>query len=137
MTLYLMTKEKEEVDGDVLFSIADQIKHGIGYLGDENPELRIEFAKFYDMAGAKAVACSDHATSCSYLTSALSLLPSDHWKSHYDLSLRVSIALAKSCHSCGDVVKSQCISQEMIRQCHSFDDKLPAYTLLARGESLL
>ena len=134
MALYLMTKEKGEVDGDVLFSIADQIKHGIGNLADENPELGIEFAKLYEVAGAKAVACSDHATSCSYLTSALSLLPPDHWKSHYDLSLRFSIALAKSYYSCGDVVKSQCISQEMTRECHSFEDKLPAYILLARSK---
>ena len=134
MALYLMTKEKGEVDGDVLFSIADQIKHGIGNLAAENPELGIEFAKFYEVAGAKAVACSDHATSCSYLTSALSLLPPDHWKSHYDLSLRFSIALAKSYYSCGDVVKSQCISQEMTRECHSFEDKLPAYILLARSK---
>jgi len=129
-----MTKEQEEVDDDVLFSIADQIKHGIGNLADENPKLRIDFAKLYEVAGAKAVACSDHATSCSYLTSALSLLPPDHWKSHYDLSLRFSISLAKSYYSCGNVAKSQCILQEMTRQCHTIEDKLPAHTLLARSK---
>jgi hypothetical protein len=134
MTLYLMTKEKDEVDDDVLFSITDQIKHGIGNLVNENPELRIEFAKLYEVAGAKAVACSDHATSCSYLSSALSLLPLDHWNSHYELSLRFSISLAKSYYSCGDVVRSQCISQEVTRQCHSIEDKLPAYILLARSK---
>ena len=53
MTLYLMTKEKGEVDGDVLFSIADQIKHGIGNLATENHTLRVGFAKLYELSGSK------------------------------------------------------------------------------------
>ncbi|KAL3811928.1 hypothetical protein ACHAXA_001575 [Cyclostephanos tholiformis] len=134
MSLYLMTKLKGDVADNVLFTIADQFKHGRGNLVDENPELGIEFAEFYELAGTKAVACSDHATSCSYLTSALSLLPPDHWKSHYDLSLRLSITLAKSCYSCGDVEKAQSILQGMTRQCHSIEDKLPAHALLAESK---
>jgi predicted ATPase len=76
---------------NILFSIADQIKHGIGNLAEEKPELRIDIAILYELAGTKAVACSDHAASRSYLTYALSLLPIDHWKSHYDLSLQFSL----------------------------------------------
>ena len=132
MALYSMTKGKDMVN--IVFSIADQIKHGIGNLADENPELRIDIAKLYELAGTKAVACSDHAASRSYLTYALSLLQTDRWKSHYDLSLRFSLLLAKSCYSCGDVEKAQCILQEMTGQCHSFEDKLPGSALLAQSE---
>ena len=132
MSLYLMTKGRDM--DNVVFSIADQIKHGIGSLADENPELQIDIAKLYELSGMKAVACSDHATSRSYLTYALSLLPTDHWKSHYDLSLRFSLRLAKSCYSCGDVEKAQCILQEMTGQCHSFEDKLPVNVLLAQSK---
>ena len=132
MSLYSMT-EGNAVD-DIIFSIADQIKRGFGSLADENPEIQIDIAKLYELSGTKAVACSDHATSHSYLTCALSLLPTDRWKSHYDLSLRFSLLLAKSCYSCGYVEKAQCILQEMTGQCHSFEDKLPGSALLAQSE---
>jgi len=131
-----MTKRKgyrQDVD-DVIFSIVDQIKLGIDSLEDENPEFRIEVAKLYELAGMKVVVCSDYVTSRSYFTSALSLLPIDHWKSHYDISLRCSLRLAKSHFSCGDVEKAQSILQDMIGQCHSFEDKLPASELLARSK---
>ncbi|KAL3811603.1 hypothetical protein ACHAXA_011200, partial [Cyclostephanos tholiformis] len=106
MTLYSITKGK--VSEDMLFPIADQIKHGIGNLGAESPELRLDFAKLFELSSSKAVACSDHATSCSYVEHALSLLPTGHWKSHYEISFRLSLLLAESCYSCGDVEKAQC-----------------------------
>jgi predicted ATPase len=127
-----MTKGKDT--DNVVFSIADQIKHGIGSLADENPELQIDIAKLYELSGTNAVACSDYGTSRSYLTYALSLLPTDHWKSHYNLSLQFSLRLAKSCYSCGDVEKAKCILQEMTDQCHSIEDKIPGNVLLANSE---
>ena len=133
MSLYSMTKE-QDVD-DVIFSIVDQLKLGIVSLEDESPEFRIKVAKLNELAGMKAVVCSDYVTSRSYFTYALSLLPIiDHWKSHYDISLRFTLRLAKSHYSCGDVEKAQSILQDMIGQCHSFEDKLPACEWLARSK---
>ncbi|KAL3822373.1 hypothetical protein ACHAXA_010851 [Cyclostephanos tholiformis] len=129
--MLLYSTAKGEVVDDILFSIADQIKQGIGFLADENPELQIDIAKIYELASIKAVVCSDFVSSCSYLTHALSILPTDHWRSHYDLSRRFSIRLAKSHLSCGDVEKAHCCLQDMIEQCHSFEDKLPAHALIA------
>jgi predicted ATPase len=133
MSLYSTTKGKTM--DDIVFSIADQIKHGIDNLEDGNRELRLDIAKLNELAGTKAATCSDHVTSRSYLTFALSLLPTDHWKSHYDISLRFSLRLAKSCYSCGDLEKAQCILAETLGQCHSLEDKLPGNALLARSES--
>ena len=133
MSLYSTTKGKA-VD-DIVFSIIDQIKHGIDNIEDGNCELRLDIAKLNELAGMKAATCSDHVTSRSYLTFALSLLPTDHWKSHYDLSLRFSLRLAKSCYSCGDLEKAQCILVDTLGQCHSLEDKLPGNALLARSES--
>ncbi|KAL3797054.1 hypothetical protein ACHAW5_009640 [Stephanodiscus triporus] len=132
-----MTKGKVVDDifysiSDVVFSIADQIKQGIDNLEDGNCGLRLDIAKLNELAGTKAATCSDHVTSRSYLTFALSLLPTDHWKSHYDISLRFSLRLAKSCYSCGDLEKAQCILAETLGQCHSLEDKLPGNALLAR-----
>ena len=140
MSLYSTTKGKIVDDilysiSDIVFSIVDQIKHGIDNLEDGNLELRIDIAKLNELAGMKAANCSDHVTSRSFLTFGLSLLPNDHWKSHYDLSLRFSLRLAKSCYSCGDLEKAQCILAETLGQCHSLEDKLPGNALLARSES--
>ena len=60
--------------GDIIFSVADQIKHGIGNLAEESPELRVDIAKLMELAGMQAAANSDHMASLSYLTDALSLL---------------------------------------------------------------
>ena len=79
---------------DVLFAIADQIMHIDNTAAGENPELRIDIAKLFVLAGMKAADSSDFAASRSYATYALSLLPSDHWISHYDLSLRCSFRSA-------------------------------------------
>ncbi len=109
---------------DIVFSIADQIKYGIDNIDDESPELRIDIAKLYELAGMQASANADHAASRSYLINALALLPTDLWKSHYDLSLRFSLRLAKSCYSCGDLEKAHSILGETMVQCHSLEDNL-------------
>ena len=135
MSLYSTTKGNLNLVGDIVFYIADQIKHGIDRLDDESPELRIDTAKLFELAGMQAVANSDHAASRSYLTYALALLPADHWKIHYDVSLRFSLRLAKSCYSSGDLEKACCILGETMSKCHCIEDKLPGYVLLARSES--
>jgi hypothetical protein len=135
ISLHSMTKGNPSLVVDIVFSIADQIKHGIDILGDENPELRIDIARLYESAGMQAAANSDHAASRSYLTYALALLPINHWQSHYHVTLRFSLRLAKSCYSCGDLDNAHSILGETIAQCHSTEDKLPGYALLARSES--
>ena len=135
MSLYSTTKGK--VADDVLFSIADQIKHGIGNLATESPALRIDVAKLYGLAGMRAATSSDHVASRSNLEHALSLLPPDPWKTHYEICLQFSLRLAKSCYSCGDVEKAQCILQVIAEHCRTIEDKVPAHALLARSESYL
>ncbi|KAL3811602.1 hypothetical protein ACHAXA_011199 [Cyclostephanos tholiformis] len=123
MTLYSITKGN--VTNDMLFSVADQIKHGIGNLAAESPELQLDFAKLFELSSSKAVACSDHLALCTYLEHALLLLLAGHWKSHYEI---------KSCYSYGGVEKAQCNLQEMMPQFHSIEEKLPAQALLAKSE---
>jgi len=128
MSLYSMTKGSN-VD-DIIFSVADQINHGIDDLSAPSPELQLDLAELNEMAGVKAVDCSDYVTARSYLNIALSLLPTDHWISHYDRSLRLSFLLAKTAYSCGDVEKAQGILQEILGECRCIEDKLQAYFLL-------
>jgi predicted ATPase len=132
MSLYLMTKGQDV--NDVVFSMVDQIKLGIDYLDNHTPEFRVDLAKLNEIAGMKAVVCSDYVAARSYFAYAMSLLPNDHWKSHYDISLRCSLGLAKSQYSCGDMENAQCMLQGIIRQCQSFEDTLPACDLLVRSK---
>jgi predicted ATPase len=126
---------ESNVADEIIFSVADQINHGIDdYSSAQSPELRMELAKLNGKAGAMAVKRSDFVTSRSYLNTALSLLPNDRWKSHYDLSLRLFFLLAQSANSCGDVEKAQSTLQEILAECHSIEDKLPAYYLQAASK---
>ena len=134
-SLYLMTKGKDVDDiNGIIFSIADQINYGIEISPAQNPESRIDLANLNEMAGVKAVDCSDYVTAHSYLSIALSLLPTDHWKSHFDQSLRLSFLLAKSAYSRGDVKEAQGILHEILGECRCIEDKLPAYFLLVTSK---
>ncbi|KAL9182253.1 hypothetical protein ACHAXT_012905 [Thalassiosira profunda] len=129
MILYSMTKGSD-ING-VVFSIVDQINHGIGLMSADDPASRIDIAELNETAAVKAVDRSDFGTARSYSNVALSLLPIDCWKSHYDLTRRLSFLLAKSSYSSGDVEKARSILKEMLEKCHSIEDKLDAYYLLA------
>ena len=128
--LHTMTKGSNVAD-EIIFSVTDQINYGIEDSSAQSPELRIDLAKLNEMAGAKAVDRSDFVTARSYLNTALSLLPANHWKSHYELSLRLSFLLAQSANSCGDVEKAQLTLEFFLNECHGIEDKLSSYYLRA------
>ena len=107
---------------------------GVCYLADESLESQIDIAKLYYSSGMKAVDCSDYATSRSYLKLALSLLPTDHWETHYDLCHQISLRLAKSYYSCGDVEEAQSMVQELMEHSRSIEDKMPVQALLVTSE---
>jgi predicted ATPase len=132
-SLYFATKGKEMEDKMLLF-IADQMKHCIANMEDECPELRIDIANLYYLAGMKVVGYSDYATSCLYFKVALSLLPTNRWKSQHKLCHQISLRLAKSYYSCGDVEEAQSILHEMLEKCLTIEDKLPVQALLVTSE---
>ena len=82
------------------------------------------------MSGVKTVVGPDYVTSRSYFNTALALLPTNHWESHYDQSLRLSFLLAKSAYSCGDVDEAYDTLQQILHHTRCLSDKLEAYHLL-------
>jgi predicted ATPase len=130
MLLYSMSKGKE-IDG-IAFAIADQVSYDIDQLSLESPELRNNIANINELAGLKARDSSDYVRSSSYFTCAISLLPPDRWKSHYEICLRVSLLLAESANLRGESAEG--ILAELLEECRSFQDKLPAFYLLATSE---
>ena len=132
-SLYLASRGKEMEDKMLLY-IADQMKHRIADMEDECPKLRFDMANIYYLSGMKAVGYSDYATSRSYFKVALSLLPTDRWVSQYKLCHCISLKLAKSVYSCGDVEEAQSILHEMLENCPSIEDKVPVQALLVTSE---
>ena len=122
------------MEDKMLLYIADQMKHRIADMQDECPKLRIDMANLYYLSGMKAVGYSDYATSRSYLKIALSLLPTDRWESQHKLCHRISLRLAKSVYSCGDVEEAQSILHEMLENCPSIEDRVPVKALLVTSE---
>ena len=125
-----MSKGKEK-DG-IAFAIADQVNYDIDQLSFESPELRIDIANINELAGLKARDSSEYVRSSSYFTCAVSLLPTDRWKSHYEICLRLSLLLAESTNLRGESVEG--ILAEVLEECRSFQDKLPAFYLLATSK---
>ncbi|KAL3816018.1 LOW QUALITY PROTEIN: hypothetical protein ACHAXA_010789 [Cyclostephanos tholiformis] len=130
MSLYATTRGKD-VNDVIIYNIIDQIKRGIAHIEGETPQLRADIAKITAAAVLNAMASSDYVTAFSYSMFALSLLPINRWESHYDLSLWFSIQSAKSYFSVGNVGKARCILREIMDHCHTLEEKLPAYFLLA------
>ena len=129
MSLYSVTKGKD-ID-DIIFIIVDQLQYDILNLDVETPELRIDIAKLYSNAALKAMACSDFLMANCYSKSALSLLPTKCWESHFELKHSFAIQIAKSSYSLGDYDNAQFILLEVLENGRSLDDKLHAYFLLA------
>lgn len=122
------------MDGMTLISIADQMRHCIADMSNESPESKIDLAKLYDLSGKMAIGGSDYATSRLYLKLALSLLPTNCWESQVELSHQISLKLAKSVYSCGDLDEAQSILQYMLEKCRSIEDKLPVQAMLVTSE---
>lgn len=122
------------MDGMILISIADQMRHCTADMSNESPESKIDLAKLYDLSGKKAICGSDYATSRLYLKLALSLLPTNCWESQFELSHQISLSLAKSVYSCGDLDEAQSILQYMLEKCPSIEDKLPVQAMLVTSE---
>jgi predicted ATPase len=122
------------VDGMILISIANQMRHCISDMANGIPESKIDLAKLYVLSGKKAMGGSDYATSRLYLKLALSLLPTNCWEMQFELSHQISLRMAKSVYSCGDVEEAQSILQDMLDKCRSFEDKVPVQAMLVTSE---
>ena len=114
---------------DTIFPMTSQINHGKEWLL-EDKDLRIAIAELNMKAGEIAIDGCDHRTAYSYLTAALSLLPDDHWDSHYDLSLRLSFMMASAANSFCHYEEAEVILHQIFKKARCLDDKLPSYLLL-------
>jgi len=128
----------QKLRGAVL-PIVDMINRGLKS-AIRSPEMCIDIAELNLEAGVKCCEQSDFSTANAYLSNAQSLLPSDHWASHYRLSLHLYFLSAKTAYSCGNDDKACKVVRVILKEGRCIEDKVDAYFLLvnvyqAREES--
>jgi predicted ATPase len=113
--------------------IASQINYGKEFF-EEDKELSLEFSKLNMKAGNQALDGCDHKTAYSYLLTALSLLPLDHWESHYDFSLWLHFLMAGAANSSCQYEEADEKLQTIFEKARCLEDKLPSYLLQSQSE---
>lgn len=125
--------EGEDV-GDTILLVASHINYGKEIIQKEDEELAIALATLNMRAGKKAMDGCDHKAAYSYLQSALSLLPSDHWERHYDLSLRLHFLMAVAANSSCQYDSAQLILHYIFENARCLEDKAPSLLFLSQSE---
>ena len=119
--------------GDTILLTASQINHGKEWI-IKDKELSIGIAVLNMKAGKKALDGCDHKTAYSYVMFAVSLLPEDHWESHYDLSLRLNLLLAGAANSCCIYDEAEQLTRRGLSNARCLEDQLPSYILLSQSK---
>ena len=91
--------------------------------------MKIVIAELNCSAGRKAMDLSDFETAYSYLNTALPLLPKNHWRRHYDFSLRLFLLRAKTTYLRGNIKEASDSLKEIIENGRCIEDTLDAYYL--------
>ena len=130
--LYQFCDGNDDV-GDTILLTASQINHGKEWI-IKDKELSIDIAELNMKAGKKALDGCDHKTAYSYLMFAVSLLPGDHWESHYDLSLRLNFLMAGAANSCCQYDEAEKILRNGLSHARCLEDQLPSYILLSESK---
>lgn len=121
--------KEDSLDDNTIITIVDQINHNLDALKQSSSSMRLEVASLNHMAGLAAMSRSDYDTASTYLKVSLQLLPDDHWKSNYRLSLDSYMATAKVACSSGDMDKSESALKAVFKEATSLEDKVEAYYL--------
>jgi len=82
-----------------VFEIVQQLNKGIGTI--DNQEKKVKLVELNLKAGEQAKASTAFGVAFQYFDTAISLLPPNHWKNHYDLTLLLYNNKAESAHLSG------------------------------------
>jgi predicted ATPase len=85
-------------ENDLLFVMLDQINHGVPSLLKNESE-RISCAELNYEAGVESFCRSNFTVGYKHAKIAISLLPNDSWKNHFDLFLRLHCLLSKTAYA--------------------------------------
>ncbi len=90
---------------------------------------RHELAKMNVLAGQKAISSTAYQAALKYLNIAKELLISDSWKTEYELSLALHIALAEVTYLTGDFQASEEFVEVVLAQAKTVLEKIKSYEI--------
>ena len=134
--MHSVCEDKDDVGYTVLL-IASQMMYGKEFIQQDDEEVVIALAELNMRAGKQAMDGCDHKTAYSYLQAALSLLPSNHWELHYDLSLRLYFLVACAANSNLKADEAELILNKILENTRCIEDKLPSNFLLSQSKCRL
>jgi len=135
MALAPFTSEKE--DDSILLTAVNQLNLAGPEAVQEKSQNAI-VANLNLRAGKKAMEMSDFGAAYSCFDNGISFLRKKHWKEHYTLSLELFNLAAKCALTNGEIVSLELLSQQVLRESQSFQDKLKVvyYSMCSLAASL-
>lgn len=127
--IILASHDNHRAEGDYssLFTILDQISHGIALLQDEGQCLLV--AQLYLQGGIESYRKSNYTSAYYYAKSAVSLLRDGSWANHYGLCFKLYILLSKASYSYRKIEEAKAATNIVIDHANSLQDKLDAYAI--------
>eukprot|EP00804_Cyclotella_cryptica_P019420 CCRYP_006611-RA/>CCRYP_006611-RA protein AED:0.16 eAED:0.08 QI:0/0/0/1/0.75/1/5/0/1159 len=120
---------------DALFATIEQINHGVPSLligtSHQNAVAELNYE-----ASVKSTHCASFTSAFRYIKAAVSLLSGDSWTTHYTISLKYYLQLAKAAIPCGSSDEAKAALDKIIDDGKCLEDKIDAYFLLVASPSL-
>jgi len=113
----------ESNDDGMLFTATNQLNLG-GPQAIKDAQHSALIANLNFTAGKKAMEMSDFRTAYNFFDNGISFLRKGHWRTEYDLSLKLFVNAAKCAPFIGNIVSLKYLSQQVLSFGNSFEDKL-------------
>ncbi|QLE56488.1 ATP-binding sensor histidine kinase [Nostoc sp. TCL26-01] len=124
--LLLNNTPEKELESRI-FDIVNQLNMGIDLI--DKPSAKVQLSQLNLMAGRKAKVATAYTAAISYLNTALKLLPTDSWQSHYNLTLKLYELLAESEYLNTNFETAKYLIQETLVKAQDSLDKIKVYEI--------
>ncbi|MBU1170140.1 MAG: AAA family ATPase [Proteobacteria bacterium] len=124
----MLEKTATEDFTDSVFQIADHLNQGQSLI--QHPEEKIQLAELNLTAGEKARNSTAYKSAIAYLSHSVSLLPANHWETHYDMSRTIHMKQLE-CQSLSlDLASALATFQTIVQHTRGNTDIANAYNLM-------
>jgi len=123
---YLKMTKEEDIEENV-FTIVNQLNHGIEYIVD--PEEKVKLLELNRIAGNKSVTSNAYEAGIVFFQSAMNSLPVNAWEDKYDLTLELYTSRARAEYLSKDYVNAEKTFCLILENAKAPLDKIPVYEL--------
>jgi PAS domain S-box-containing protein len=123
----LLSNMVEDQLAEHLFDVANQFNRGAALLVDRDEKAQV--ATINLRAGRKAKASTAYASACTYLSTGMTLLSREGWKSRYELAFSLGLERAECEYLNGNHDEAKELISELLARAASKIDKAAAYRL--------